>query len=220
LKDQGIHTDFVDGLRVTTNEIVGVVEHVLNHEVNPVMVQTLGEFGAKARGIHGDDIMQVTKRTKTSEETGETLDWGYVGDVTEVDTAPVTAFLQSHMTPVITPLGRGPDKKVYNINADDAAAAVAQALKARKLVFLSDVPGLMEDPKDPESLFSTVKVSEVEGLIERGVIQGGMLPKITGGVNALTSGVQKTHIIDSSMPHSLLLELFTDRGVGTEIIHE
>ncbi len=218
LKDQGIRTDFVEGLRVTSHDVIGVVEHVLNHEVNPVMVQTLSEFGAKARGIHGDDIMKVTKRTRTSEETGEMLDWGYVGDVTEVDTAPITAFLQSHMTPVITPLGRGPDKKVYNINADDAAAAVAEALKARKLVFLSDVPGLMEDPKEPESLFSTVKVSEVEGLIERGVIQGGMLPKITGGVKALTAGVQKTHIIDSSMPHSLLLELFTDRGVGTEII--
>jgi acetylglutamate kinase len=120
--------------------------------------------------------------------------------------------------PVVTPLGRGPDGKVYNINADTSAAAVAMALKARKLAFLSDVPGLLRNPEDPESLLTTLKVGEVESLIGRGVIDGGMLPKVQGGVEALHAGVRKVHIVDGRMPHSLLLEIFTDQGVGTEIV--
>jgi acetylglutamate kinase len=160
----------------------------------------------------------VEQRVEEDPETGDRRDWGYVGDVVSVDTAPVEAFLQSSLTPVVTPLGRGADKRVYNVNADAAAAALAEALRARKLVFLSDVPGLLEHPEDPGSLFSTVKISEVEDLVKRGVISGGMRPKIQGGVKALTAGVQKIHIIDAGMPHSLLLELFTDRGVGTEIV--
>ncbi|MBN1270031.1 MAG: acetylglutamate kinase, partial [Kiritimatiellae bacterium] len=172
----------------------------------------------KARGIHGDDILEVVKHTEQDEQTGETLEWGFVGRVTDVDVAPVEAFLHSHITPIVTPLGRDAERRIYNVNADDAAAALAQALKARKLVFLSDVPGVLGNPQDPESLFSTIKVKDVEGLIKRGVIDGGMLPKIGGAIKAIEAGVQKTHIIDASMPHSLLLELFTDRGVGTEIV--
>ena len=152
------------------------------------------------------------------EETGEETDWGFVGEVTAVDVEPIQAFLAVGITPVITPLGRGEDKKPYNINADSAAVAIAAALQARKLVFLSDVPGLLADPEDPASLFSSVKISEVEGLIKRGVIRGGMLPKINGCVDALRAGVRKIHIIDAEVQHSLLLELFTDLGVGTEIV--
>lgn len=218
LKEKKIHTSFVQGLRVTNAEAISVVEHVLNHEVNPTMVETLEAFGCQARGMHGDDIVSVVKHTDTEPEAGEELDWGFVGNVQSVDVAPVEAFLSSGITPVVTPLGRGADKMVYNVNADEVAGAVAEALKARKLVFLSDVPGVMSDPSDPESLFSTIHVEEVEDLIEREVIHGGMLPKIRGAMDALRAGVKKTHIIDSSMPHSLLLELFTDKGVGTEII--
>jgi acetylglutamate kinase len=120
---------------------------------------------------------------------------------------------------VITPLGRGPDGKVYNINADVAAAALAGALKARKLAFLSDVPGLLRDPEDATSLMSTLHVREVEDLIRRGVISGGMLPKIQSAIEALRAGVRKVHMIDGRMLHSLLLEIFTDKGVGTEILN-
>ncbi len=219
MKEKGLRPSFVKGLRVTDEDAMGVVEFVLNHEVNPALVETLQSYGCKSRGMHGDDIIRVTKHVEKDKKTGKELDWGYVGDVTSVDVTPVEAFLQAAITPVITPLGRGADRKIYNVNADDAAAAIAEALKARKLVFLSDVPGLLANPSDLDSRISTVKVAEVNALIKRGVIDGGMLPKITGAVNALKAGVRKTHIIDAGMPHSLLLELFTDKGVGTEIVH-
>ena len=219
MKERGLKALFLKGLRVTDADTVAVVEHVLNHDVNPQLVETLQSYECKARGMRGDDVLRVKKHTEKDPETGETLDWGYVGDVQDVDIAPLEAFLQGGLTPVVTPLGRGPDRQIYNVNADDAAAAIAQAVKARKLVFLSDVPGLLADPSDLQSRISTVKVAEVNALIKRGVIDGGMLPKISGAVNALKAGVRKTHIIDAGMPHSLLLELFTERGVGTEIVH-
>ncbi len=220
MKERGLKPAFLNGLRVTDEAAIGLVEHVLNHEVNPRLVSVLQTFECKARGMHGDDLLRVVRHTEKDEKTGKERDWGYVGDVTEVDTTPLDAFLRAGITPVVTPLGRGEDRKIYNVNADDAAAALARALKARKLVFLSDVPGLLADPSDPESRISTVKVQEVESLIHRKVIDGGMLPKISGAVKALKEGVRKTHIIDAAMPHSLLLELFTDKGVGTEIVQE
>ena len=218
MKEKGLTPRFVKGLRVTDEASADVVEQVLNREVNPDLVQTLEKLGCTARGIHGEDILGVVKHTERDAETGETLDWGYVGDVTEVDDDPILAYLHSHIVPVITPLGWGPDDKVYNINADDAASAIAQTLKARKLVYLSDVPGLLRDPKDKSTLISTLKFAEVDTLIERGVISGGMIPKVQGAVKAIKAGVRKVHFIDAALPHSLLLELFTDKGVGTEIV--
>ena len=218
LKKAKIPSEFREGLRVTSEEAMQIVEQVLNYETNPPLVQALIKNDCKARSMHGDDILTAKRYTKTDEATGETLDWGFVGDVTAVDVEPIQAFLAVGITPVITPLGRGADKKPYNINADSAAVAIAAALQARKLVFLSDVPGLLGNPEDPSTLFSSVKVSEVEGLIKRGVISGGMLPKINGCVEALRAGVRKIHIIDAGVQHSLLLELFTDLGVGTEIV--
>jgi acetylglutamate kinase len=218
MKEKGIVSSFVRGLRVTDEASMEVVEQVLNREVNPELVQAMEKMGCTARGIHGEDIMSVVKHTEKDEKTGEVLDWGYVGDVVEVDDDPILAYLHSQIIPLITPLGRGPDDKLYNVNADEAAAAIAQTLKARKLAFLSDVPGLLRDPKDPTSLISTLRVSEVDGLVEQGVIDGGMLPKVRGAVRAIKSGVRKTHFVDANMPHSLLLELFTDKGVGTEIV--
>jgi acetylglutamate kinase len=128
------------------------------------------------------------------------------------------ALIQKEIIPVVTPLGRGTDGKVYNMNADTAAAAMAKALNARKLVFLTDVPGILRDRQAPDSILMTLKVGEVEGLVKRGVIDGGMLPKVVSGVEALHSGVKKVHMIDGRMSHSLLLEIFTDKGVGTEIV--
>ena len=218
MKAEGIAPNFVGGLRVTDEATIRVVERVLNQEVNPCLAGIIEEFRGKARGIHGEDIIRVEKLEGTDPETGKPLDWGYVGRVSHVDTEPIHAYLRSDIVPVVTPLGKGPDGKLYNINADDAATAIACALNARKLVFLTDVPGLLLDPEDRSSLISSLHLSEVDELIERGVISGGMLPKIRGMVGAVKSGIRKVHIIDASMPHSLLLELFTTDGVGTEIV--
>ena len=219
MREAHIQPDFMLGLRVTDEATIGVVESVLNSEVNPHLVEIIENYGGKARGIHGEDIIKVKKHTGIDPETNQELDWGYVGKVVDVDIEPVIAFLNADIIPVITPLGRGEDGKLYNVNADEVANAVARALKARKLVFLSDVPGLMKDQTDPNSLITSLQIDEVEDLIARGIISGGMLPKITGAVEALKDNVDKVHIIDSSLPHSLLLELFTDKGVGTEIVN-
>ena len=218
MKVRGLQPVFKKGLRVTDEATVQIVEQVLNDEINPHMQELLAEFGCKGRGIHGEHILSVKKHVEKDPATGALEDWGYVGDVVEADIEPVNAFLAAGIVPLITPLGRGPDRHVYNVNADEAASALARALKARKLVFLSDVPGLLSDPNDRSSVISSLKVGEVEELIRRGVIAGGMLPKISGAINAVKEGVAKTHIIDSMMPHSLLLELFTEQGVGTEIV--
>jgi acetylglutamate kinase len=221
LKARGIQPKFVAGLRVTDEKTIGVVEHILNHEVNPDLVDRLNALGCKARAIHGEDIITAVKLEGRDEATGAALDWGFVGDIRAVDTEPVRAFLDAGITPLVTPLAFDAGKKtLYNINADLAAAGLATQLKARKLVFLSDVPGLLADPDDRKSLMSTLRLEEVQDLIRRGIIGGGMLPKIGGALKALEAGVRKTHIIDAAFPHSLLLELFTDKGVGTEIIHD
>jgi acetylglutamate kinase len=211
MKEADIAPNFVNGLRVTDEATIRVVEQ------NPKLVEIIQQFHGKARGIHGEDIIRVDKLEDEDSATDETLDWGYVGKVNRVDVEPIQAYLRSDIVPVITPLGKGADGKLYNINADDAATAIACALHARKLVFLTDVPGLLRDQEDKSTLISSLHLNEVDELIERGVISGGMLPKIKGMVGAVKSGIKKAHIIDSSMPHSLLLELFTTEGVGTEI---
>ena len=218
MREAHIQPNFIQGLRVTDEQSIGIVERVLNGEVNPHLIKILSNYGGKARGIHGEDIIKVKPYIGTNPDTGEPLNWGYVGKITQVDVEPIVAYLDADIIPVITPLGRGADGKLYNINADEVANAVAQALKARKLVFLSDVPGLLENPEDPESMIPTLQSGEVSNLIERGVISGGMLPKIRGAVEALHAGVNKVHMINSAQPHSLLLELFTEKGVGTEIV--
>jgi acetylglutamate kinase len=218
MREAHIQPNFVQGLRVTDEKTITVVESVLNNEVNPHLVDIIKNYGGKAHGIHGEDIIKVKKHSGFDPQTGEELDWGFVGKVISVDIEPVKAFLKADIIPVITPLGRGEDGHLYNVNADDVANAIACAIQARKLVFLSDVPGLLRDVNDPASLISTLSLEEVEDLIARGIISGGMLPKIGGAVDALKAGVSKTHIIDSALPHSLLLELFTDKGVGTEIV--
>jgi acetylglutamate kinase len=217
---RGLHATFVKGLRVTDAPTMEIVEQVLNREVNPALVETLNGLGCKARGIHGEDVIRVHKHTAEDPDTGEILDWGFVGSIDAVDALPVKAFLDADITPVVTPLGSDDQRRIFNVNADSAAAALAEQLQARKLVFLSDVPGLLSDPNDRNSLMSTLHLSEVESLIERGIIGGGMLPKISGALKALRAGVRKTHVIDAALPHSLLLELFTDQGVGTEIIND
>lgn len=219
MKDMGIQPRFVNGLRVTDEQVIQVVEHVLNHDINAEICSVLNSYECLARPIQGDTIISATKLISSDPATGVQYDHGYVGEVASVDVEPIKAFLKAGITPVITPLGRGvEDKALYNINADSAAVALSAALQARKIVFLSDVPGLLADPEDKKSIISTVHTSQVQDLMERHVISGGMLPKIQGCVQAIRAGVKKVHIIDSTVPHSLLLELFTDKGVGTEII--
>jgi acetylglutamate kinase len=219
MEKAGIPPLFMMGLRVTTEEAMKVVEQVIKHEVNANVVRLLQRHKANARPLHGDWIFTVEKKTGQNPNTGEALDWGYVGEPISVDTRPVQEMLDAGIIPIITPLGTGrEDGKTYNVNADTVAAALAQAMKVRKLAFISDVPGLLLDVNDPSSLLATLRVSSVQKLKEDGVVGGGMLPKLDSCVDAIRAGVGKVHLIDGRMPHSLLLEIFTKQGVGTEII--
>ena len=218
MTDAGLQPVFVRGLRVTDEATITVVETTLRDTVNAALLDILNTQGARAKRIDGNTIFEVEKRTVRDPATGEILDWGYVGEIKHVHAAPILECLLNEVIPVITPLGRGPAGKLYNLNAADAAAAVARELRARKLAFLSDVPGLLRDRTDASTLLSTLHIKEVEELIASKVIDGGMLPKIRSCVEALEAGVRKIHIIDGRLPHSLLLEIFTEQGVGTEII--
>lgn len=218
MKLSGIQPKFIKGLRVTDKESIRLAEEALNDEVNPAIVKTLIGFGAAASGIEGPSVLRAEKYEL--QEKGVRQDLGFVGMAAGVDTGPITACLDSGKIPVITPLGRDRDGQIYNINADDAAAAVAQALRARKLVFLSDVPGLLKDPADPESVISHLRRGDVDALIKAGIIDGGMMPKVSGAMKALEAGVRKIHIIDGRLAHSLLLEIFTKTGIGTEIVYD
>ena len=220
VRKAGLQPAFVHGLRVTCEDTIRIVERVMKTDVNPGIVEAVNALGGRAAALHGDTILRVTRSSGTDPDDGTPLDWGFVGDPAGVDTGPVAALLDQNVIPVITPLGLGPDGRVYNVNADVAAAAIAAALPARKLVFLSDVPGLLTDPADPGTLIETLRTRELESLIERGTIAGGMLPKCRSGVEALRAGVRKVHMVDGRAPHSLLLEIFTDKGVGTQIVAE
>ena len=218
LKAAGIVSTFVQGLRVTTEEAIHVVERVIKDEVNANVVRLLCKHGANAHSLHGDWLFRVEKKPGRDPETGAVLDWGYVGRPTEVDVRPVLEMLNAGLVPAVTPLGVGPDGKLYNVNADTAAAALAKAMTVRKLAFISDVPGLLMRVDDPSSLLATLRIGSVEKLEKEGIIGGGMLPKLDSCVEAIRAGVGKVHLIDGRMPHSLLLEIFTKKGVGTEII--
>lgn len=214
----GIPPNFVQGLRVTDEATIEVVENVIKHQVNANILQLLNKnFHVLARPLHGDWVLSVRKVTGVDAE-GQLVDWGYVGEPIGVKTDSIAQMVDAGVIPVITPLGLGEeDGKLYNVNADVAAVAIAKAMRVRKLVFISDVPGLLRDINNPDSLLSTLHLSEVSTLKEEGVISGGMLPKIDSCVEAIDAGVQRVHLIDGRMPHSLLLEIFTKQGVGTEI---
>jgi acetylglutamate kinase len=217
MEKEGIAPNFVQGLRVTCERTIKVVERVLKREVNAEVARILQAHGVSARPLHGDWIFRCEKKTGRG-ANGETLDWGFVGSPREVDGQAVLEMLNAGMLPVITPLGAGPDGAAYNMNADTAASALAMAIRARKLAFISDVPGLLRDVNDPESRITTLRVGEVETLKDAGIVGGGMLPKLDSCVGAIRAGVGKVHLVDGRMPHSLLLEIFTKTGVGTEIV--
>ena len=213
LQKVNIEAHFVNGFRFTDNATMEVVEMVLN-KVNKELVQMIGELGMKAVGISGKDGSLLHCHKK--EIDGE--DIGFVGEVTEVNPDIIFDLLEKDFVPVICPVGFDRDYTSYNVNADDAACAVAKALKADKLAFLTDVEGVYKDFNDKESLIEKISASEITELIETGQMGGGMLPKLTSCVDAVKNGVSKVTIADGRIPHCLLLELFTNKGIGTMIV--
>jgi len=211
----GIKPHFVDGLRVTDLATMRVVEKVLGGKINTELVDTIHHLGGRAVGISGKQG-KMLQATRVKSKTGK--DIGYVGRVSKVHTAVLDKIDRDKFIPVIAPLSVGNDGRAYNVNADEAAGAIAAALKAEKLVFLTDVPGICRKRDDPKTLLSSIKLGQIQGLLKKGVISGGMIPKVMAGLQAVKAGVHKTHIINGTLPHALLLEIFTPQGVGTEIV--
>ncbi|GHU71753.1 acetylglutamate kinase [Clostridia bacterium] len=210
LKRMGIASRFEGGLRVTDAETAEVVQMVLAGKTNKDLVNLIQQMGGRALGLCGLDggMMRVKKVESTP-------DLGFVGDVTHVDDRPILDTLAAGYIPIIATVGADESGLVFNINADTAAAAVAGALKAENLIVMTDIRGLMRDVKDPESFIPTVQVSEVTALRRQGVIDGGMIPKVDCCVEAIRRGVAKAAMIDGRIPHAILLEMFSDEGIGT-----
>ena len=208
---------FVNGLRCTDKEAIGIVEDVLDNAINPDIARRINAFGGSAIGVHGKTVL-VAKKLPLQKDGTEDVDLGYVGEVVDVRLDGLTQMVEREIVPVISPLARDDAGVVYNINADIAAGGVAGRLRAAKMIYVSDVPGLMRDPADKTSLIPSVTKAQIEKLVADGVITGGMLPKVESALSALRQGVQKVHFIDGRTPHALLLEVFTNQGVGTEIV--
>jgi acetylglutamate kinase len=217
MEKAGLQANFIQGMRVTDEATVNVVEQVLSHEINPEVVATINRLNGNAKGFSGTEIFSCDKLWLDS-PTGEKIDIGYVGEVSWVNTRPLKRCLKDNVTPVVSPTARGKRGKIYNCNADVAAAQVAVALKAKRLVFMSDVPGLLSNPKDPNTLISVLHANEIDGLKKAGIVDKGMIPKVDSAVAALKAGVEKVSFVDGRVNHSILLEIFTDAGVGTEIV--
>lgn len=213
----GLNARFIQGQRVTDDATVAVVDQVLSREINPEVVRMIRELGGLATGFAGTDIF-TCRKLWLRDPDGQPVDIGFVGEVTAVNTAPLLECIERGITPVISPTARGEDGHIYNCNADVAAAMAAIALKARRLAFMSDVPGLLRDPKDPSTLIPHLAIGEVEALKKAGIVDKGMIPKVDSAVAAIRAGVEKVQFIDGRLPHSLLLEFFTDAGVGTEVV--
>lgn len=219
MEKAGLNANFIQGMRVTDEASVRIVDDVLSREINPEIVATIKSLGGQAVGFAGTEIFKCRKLWLDDKNNpGKKLDIGFVGEVVEVNTAPLKECIWSGFTPVISPTARGEDGKIYNCNADVAAAQVAIALKAQRLVFMSDVPGLLSDPKNPDSVIPHLKVAAVAELKQLGVIDKGMIPKVDSAVAALNASVEKISFVDGRIPHAVLLEIFTDEGVGTEVV--
>ena len=216
-----IESEFVDGMRVTDSQTMSVVEMVLVGSVNKEIVNLINSNGGRAVGLSGKDGKLITAkkmkyvRRKSSDQPPEIIDMGMVGEIVSVDTAILSTLVDKEFIPVIAPVGGGTSGETYNINADLVAGHIASALQARKLVLLTDTPGVLDAEGQ---LISTLTMEEAQKLISDGVIKGGMIPKVTCCLEALRSGVRKAHIIDGRMEHAILLEIFTKGGVGTEIV--
>jgi acetylglutamate kinase len=217
MEESGLKATFLNGLRVTDEAAVGIVKKTLDEVVNRAVCDAIAGANGRPRGLPGDSVLVCQKLT--TDDDGREVDLGYVGEVTEVKVKLIKKEIADGFVPVISPVAEGLDGKPYNVNADLVAGRVASALRARRLVYMSDVPGLLAAPPDPESLISTLKISQVDDLKRKGIIDKGMRPKVASAVRALEEGVQRVHFIDGRLPHSLLLEIFTNKGIGTEIVH-
>lgn len=215
VKRLGMEPKFINGLRVTDEETMDVAEMVLG-KVNKSLVQLVESLGVRAIGISGKDggLLKVEKKYADGE------DIGFVGEITDVNADILYDLLEKDFLPIVCPIGLDENFQTYNINADDAACAIARAMKAEKLAFLTDIEGVYKDPQDSSTLMSRIFVSEAEKLIEEGYIGGGMLPKLHNCIEAVKDGVSKVHILDGRIPHCLLLEIFTDKGIGTAILED
>ena len=210
----GMEPKFINGLRVTDADTMEIAEMVLGR-VNKSLVQLVEELGVRAIGISGKDgaLLKVDKKYSDGQ------DIGYVGEIKEVNGQILFDLLEKDFLPIVCPVGLDDDYNTYNINADDAACAIARAVKAEKLAFLTDIEGVYKDPKDPDTLISELRVDEAQGLMKEGYIGGGMLPKLQNCIDAIENGVSRVHILDGRIPHCLLLEIFTNRGIGTAILN-
>ncbi len=211
----GMEAQFVNGLRVTDADTMEIAEMVLN-KVNKGLVQMVEELGVRAVGISGKDggLLHVQKRYSDGK------DIGYVGEITQVHPEVLYDLLEKDFLPIVCPIGMDDNYDTYNINADDAACAIARAVKAEKLAFLTDIEGVYRDPADKSTLISELHVSEAKELIGQGYIGGGMLPKLNNCIDAIENGVSRVHILDGRILHCLLLEIFTNKGIGTAILGE
>lgn len=211
----GMEPKFLNGLRVTDKDTMEVAEMVLG-KVNKELVTLVQSLGVKAVGISGKDggLLKVQKKTSGG------ADLGFVGEIKEVDPRILLDLLEKDFLPIICPIGLDENFQTYNINADDAACAVAESMNAEKLAFLTDIEGVLRDPEDHDSLISELPVNEALALIEDGYVGGGMIPKLKNCIDAIENGVSRVHILDGRIPHSLLLEIFTNKGIGTAILRE
>lgn len=220
MTDAGLEARFVNGLRVTTPEAIDIVERTLSGTINPGLVEMMRNAGGKAVGIPGTNVF-VGEKLMERDAEGNPVDIGMVGRVIGSQLRRVEEALSLQLTPVISPLARElGTNQALNVNADLAAAALACELKPVKLVYISDVPGLMMDPKDPSTIIKSIDRKEAFQLIDEGIISGGMIPKVKSAVDALNAGVRKVHFVDGRLRHTLLLEIFTPEGIGTEIVRE
>jgi acetylglutamate kinase len=213
MKKAGIEPRFIDGRRYTDEKSITIIDKALG-VINRNIVREMRRQGAEAFGMSGRENGLIhVKKMKGA------VDLGFVGDVTRVDTTVIKRLIEDNIIPVIYPLGLGRDGNTYNVNADDVASEIAMALKAEKFVLLTNVRGIMRNKKDPSTLYHTLKAADVDRLIKRKIIDSGMIPKAMACVSAVKGGVKKAHILDAGMPHALLLEMFTDTGIGTEIVN-
>ncbi|NLT20761.1 MAG: acetylglutamate kinase [Syntrophomonadaceae bacterium] len=210
----GIESEFINGLRVTSQDAMEIVEMVLGGKINGEIVSGINASGGNAIGITGKDGNLIEAQPMDPDGI-----MGFVGEIVNINPQIVETIIENGYIPVIAPIGIDEEQAAYNINADLVAAAIAVKMKADKLVLLTDVPGLLQNPQDSSSLISELKVSEVEGYVQQGVIAGGMVPKVQCCVEAVTGGVGRTHIIDGRVPHSILLEIFTREGIGTMVVN-
>jgi len=219
MTEAGLEAKFVGGLRVTDEKTIGIVERVLFENVNRDLVDTINRYGGRAVGLHGKNVFIGKKNPPVKGDDGQPVDLGFVGTVHDFRADDVLAAVKREEVPVISPVaseeGTG---AALNVNADIAAASLAGRLKAAKFVYISDVLGVMRDPADSSSLMPSLNRAEVERLVNERVITGGMIPKVRSAISAIDAGVQKVHMIDGRIPHSLLLEIFTQSGIGTEIV--